>query len=62
MDRSFFKMIFLSRSTLSSVPLGTPLMDTVVEVRDEQGCIVTDGEGQVFIGEADLIYKDTQLH
>ncbi|CAJ1060005.1 beta-alanine-activating enzyme [Xyrichtys novacula] len=33
-----------------SVPLGSPLMDTVVEVRDEHGCVVTEGEGQVFIG------------
>lgn len=38
-------------SAVSSVPLGTPLMDTVVEVRDEHGHIVTEGEGQVFIGE-----------
>uniref|UniRef100_A0A3Q3JDU7 AMP-dependent synthetase/ligase domain-containing protein n=1 Tax=Monopterus albus TaxID=43700 RepID=A0A3Q3JDU7_MONAL len=37
-------------STGSSVPLGTPLMDTVVEVRDEHGSLVTEGEGQVFIG------------
>uniref|UniRef100_A0A3B5Q7J9 Aminoadipate-semialdehyde dehydrogenase n=1 Tax=Xiphophorus maculatus TaxID=8083 RepID=A0A3B5Q7J9_XIPMA len=36
--------------TVSSVPLGTPLMDTVVEVRDEDGCVITEGEGQVFIG------------
>ncbi|KAM9849322.1 beta-alanine-activating enzyme [Aulostomus maculatus] len=35
---------------VSSVPLGTPLRDTVVEVRDELGCLVTEGEGQVFIG------------
>ncbi|XP_023127577.2 beta-alanine-activating enzyme isoform X2 [Amphiprion ocellaris] len=39
-----------SSNTMSSVPLGSPLMDTVVEVRDEHGCIVTEGEGQVFIG------------
>ncbi|XP_041791276.1 beta-alanine-activating enzyme isoform X2 [Chelmon rostratus] len=37
-------------TTLSAVPLGTPLMDTMVEVRDEDGSIVTEGEGQVFIG------------
>ncbi|XP_074525010.1 beta-alanine-activating enzyme [Halichoeres trimaculatus] len=41
--------------TSSSVPLGTPLMDTVVEVRDEQGCTITDGEGQVFIGGEDRV-------
>ncbi|KAM9357795.1 beta-alanine-activating enzyme [Symphorus nematophorus] len=41
--------------TVASVPLGTPLMDTVVEVRDELGCIVTDGEGQVFIGGEDRV-------
>ncbi|KAF4070939.1 hypothetical protein AMELA_G00279150 [Ameiurus melas] len=33
-----------------SVPLGEPLMDTNVEVRDENGRLVTEGEGQVFIG------------
>ncbi|XP_036376699.1 beta-alanine-activating enzyme [Megalops cyprinoides] len=33
-----------------SVPLGTPLMGTVVEVRDEGGGVVTHGSGQVFIG------------
>ncbi|KAF5900525.1 acyl-CoA synthetase family member 4 isoform X2, partial [Clarias magur] len=33
-----------------SVPLGDPLMDTAVEVRDENGRLVTEGEGQVFIG------------
>lgn len=39
---------------MSSVPLGAPLMDTTVEVRDEHGHIVTEGEGQVFIGEEHL--------
>ncbi|XP_014845630.1 PREDICTED: acyl-CoA synthetase family member 4 isoform X3 [Poecilia mexicana] len=42
-------------STASSVPLGTPLMDTVVEVRDEDDCIITEGEGQVFIGGEDRV-------
>ncbi|XP_012721863.2 beta-alanine-activating enzyme [Fundulus heteroclitus] len=41
--------------TASSVALGTPLMDTVVEVRDEDGCVVTQGEGQVFIGGEDRV-------
>ncbi len=30
-------------------------MDTKVEVRDERDHIVTEGEGQLFIGEKDLI-------
>ncbi|XP_036437396.1 beta-alanine-activating enzyme [Colossoma macropomum] len=34
----------------ASVPLGEPLMDTAVEVRDDEGHLVTEGEGQVFIG------------
>ncbi|XP_072538739.1 beta-alanine-activating enzyme [Salminus brasiliensis] len=34
----------------ASVPLGDPLMDTALEVRDEGGRLVTEGEGQVFIG------------
>ncbi|XP_076009740.1 beta-alanine-activating enzyme isoform X2 [Genypterus blacodes] len=42
-------------SLQTSVPLGTPLMDTVVEVRDENGCVVTEGEGQVFIGGKDRV-------
>ncbi|XP_059196881.1 beta-alanine-activating enzyme isoform X2 [Centropristis striata] len=41
--------------TPSFVPLGTPLMDTVVEVRDEHGRVVTEGEGQVFIGGEDRV-------
>ncbi|TMS20244.1 Beta-alanine-activating enzyme [Larimichthys crocea] len=44
-----------SDHTESFVPLGTPLMDTTVEVRDEHGCIVTEGEGQVFIGGEDRV-------
>ncbi|XP_046905585.1 beta-alanine-activating enzyme isoform X3 [Hypomesus transpacificus] len=39
----------------SSVPLGTPLMDTTVEVRDEHSCVVAEGEGQVFIGGTDRV-------
>ncbi|XP_044054283.1 beta-alanine-activating enzyme [Siniperca chuatsi] len=44
-----------SSPTVSFVPLGTPLMDTLVEVRDEHGRIVTEGEGQVFIGGEDRV-------
>ncbi|KAM4739177.1 beta-alanine-activating enzyme isoform 2-T2 [Anableps anableps] len=44
-----------SNLTVSSVALGTPLMDTVVEVRDEDGCVITEGEGQVFIGGEDRV-------
>ncbi|KAF3835112.1 hypothetical protein F7725_027670 [Dissostichus mawsoni] len=40
---------------LPFVPLGTPLMDTVLEIRDEHGRIVTEGEGQVFIGGEDRV-------
>ncbi|KAK3516500.1 hypothetical protein QTP70_019881 [Hemibagrus guttatus] len=39
-----------------SVPLGKALMDTAVEVRDENGCLVTEGEGQVFIGAYSSAY------
>ncbi|XP_008405666.1 beta-alanine-activating enzyme isoform X2 [Poecilia reticulata] len=42
-------------SSVSSVPLGTPLMDTVVEVRNEDDCVITEGEGQVFIGGEDRV-------
>ncbi|KAJ7986472.1 hypothetical protein DPEC_G00340240 [Dallia pectoralis] len=41
--------------TEPSVPLGSPLMDTTVEVRDEEGCVVTEGEGQVYIGGMDRV-------
>ena len=34
-------------------------MDTVVEVRDEHGGVVTEGEGQVFLGEKDLTVTHT---
>ncbi|XP_068599593.1 beta-alanine-activating enzyme [Brachionichthys hirsutus] len=39
-----------SDSTVTVVPLGAPLMDTVVEVREEHGRVITEGEGQLFIG------------
>uniref|UniRef100_A0A8C8M6F4 Carrier domain-containing protein n=1 Tax=Oncorhynchus tshawytscha TaxID=74940 RepID=A0A8C8M6F4_ONCTS len=39
----------------SSVPLGPPLMETTVELRDEDGCVITQGEGQVFIGGLDRV-------
>ncbi|XP_071343014.1 beta-alanine-activating enzyme [Trachinotus anak] len=45
----------LLQSSDPPVPLGTPLMDTVVEVRDEHGRVVTEGEGQVFIGGEDRV-------
>uniref|UniRef100_A0A8D3AV92 Aminoadipate-semialdehyde dehydrogenase n=1 Tax=Scophthalmus maximus TaxID=52904 RepID=A0A8D3AV92_SCOMX len=44
-----------SSTASSTVPLGSPLMDTVVEVRDEHGRVVTEGEGQVFIGGEDRV-------
>uniref|UniRef100_A0A1A8J1X2 Aminoadipate-semialdehyde dehydrogenase n=2 Tax=Nothobranchius kuhntae TaxID=321403 RepID=A0A1A8J1X2_NOTKU len=47
--------LLLSINPPSSVPLGAPLMETVVEVRDEHGCIVSEGEGQVFIGGEDRV-------
>lgn len=49
-------------SVLPFVPLGTPLMDTVLEVRDEHGRIVTEGEGQVFIGIKYLIDKSYESY
>ncbi|KAJ3598949.1 hypothetical protein NHX12_032912 [Muraenolepis orangiensis] len=39
----------------SSIPIGAPLLDTVVEVRDDQGRIITEGQGQVFIGGQDRV-------
>ncbi|XP_053178742.1 beta-alanine-activating enzyme [Scomber japonicus] len=48
-------LLQFGNTTVSSVPLGTPLMDTVVEVRDEHGCVVTEGEGQAFIGGEDRV-------
>ncbi|XP_069555329.1 beta-alanine-activating enzyme [Brachyistius frenatus] len=48
-------LLLSSNHTASSVPLGTPLMGTVVEVRDEHGCVITEGEGQVFIGGKDRV-------
>lgn len=40
----------LENTTDVSVPLGEPMLDTVMEVRDETGRPVTEGEGQLFIG------------
>ncbi|XP_048062357.1 beta-alanine-activating enzyme isoform X1 [Megalobrama amblycephala] len=40
----------LETTTDISVPLGEPMLDTIMEVRDETGRLVTEGEGQLFIG------------
>ncbi|KAM4628669.1 beta-alanine-activating enzyme [Polymixia lowei] len=48
-------LLQFSNQLVSSVPLGSPLMGTTVEVRDEQGCLVTEGEGQVFVGGKDRV-------
>ncbi|XP_069049592.1 beta-alanine-activating enzyme isoform X3 [Lepisosteus oculatus] len=39
-----------SSADTDSVPLGSPLLGTTVEVRDERGSVITHGEGQVFLG------------
>ena len=38
-------------SWVSEVPLGTPLTDTTIEVRDANGKIVLEGVGQIYIGK-----------
>lgn len=47
--------VLQSNNKASIVPLGTPLMKTGVEVRDEEGVIVTKGEGQVFVGGTERV-------
>ena len=32
------------------VPLGDPLLDTCIELRDEQGSIISCGDGEIWIG------------
>uniref|UniRef100_A0A673NI29 Beta-alanine-activating enzyme n=1 Tax=Sinocyclocheilus rhinocerous TaxID=307959 RepID=A0A673NI29_9TELE len=44
------KHLCLEDITDQFVPLGEPMLDTVMEVRDETGRLVTEGEGQLFIG------------
>ncbi|XP_069487719.1 beta-alanine-activating enzyme isoform X2 [Ambystoma mexicanum] len=39
----------------SPIPLGSPLLGTVVEVRDPNGSIVEEGEGQLFLGGKERI-------
>lgn len=34
----------------NTVPLGDPLLDTRIELRDERGSIVTCGNGEIWIG------------
>lgn len=36
---------------VNDVPLGSPLLDTVIEVRDDNGKVVQEGMGQIYIGE-----------
>ncbi|XP_069056937.1 beta-alanine-activating enzyme isoform X2 [Pleurodeles waltl] len=38
-----------------AVPLGIPLLGTIVEVRDANGSIVEEGEGQLFLGGKERI-------
>nr|XP_040040695.1 beta-alanine-activating enzyme [Gasterosteus aculeatus aculeatus] len=38
-----------------SVPLGAALMDTRLEVRDERGRVVAEGEGQLFVGGGERV-------
>ena len=35
----------------NDVPLGLPLLDTVIEVRDDNGKVVQEGMGQIYIGK-----------
>ena len=35
----------------NDVPLGFPLLGTVIEVRDDSGKVVQEGMGQIYIGE-----------
>uniref|UniRef100_A0A8C5LX75 Aminoadipate-semialdehyde dehydrogenase n=1 Tax=Leptobrachium leishanense TaxID=445787 RepID=A0A8C5LX75_9ANUR len=37
------------------VPLGLPLRGTIVDVQDDKGCSVTEGEGQVLLGGKERI-------
>ncbi|KAG7263220.1 hypothetical protein CRUP_036226 [Coryphaenoides rupestris] len=42
----------------SSIPIGAPLLDTRVEVRDDRGCVITEGQGQrvcLIDGESTLV-------
>ncbi|XP_042324376.1 beta-alanine-activating enzyme isoform X2 [Sceloporus undulatus] len=42
--------VFSSHQFHSLIPLGTPLSETIIEVKDANGSPVLEGEGQVFIG------------
>lgn len=46
--RTTFPLFF--RTLLDSVPLGLPLKDTMVIVRDDGGDEVHDGTGQIYLG------------
>ena len=35
---------------VNSVPIGLPLLDTIIEVRDESEYIVQEGMGQIYLG------------
>ena len=44
------------------MPIGSPLHDTVVEVRDGKGKTVKDGLGQIYIGEQSNITICSKKH
>ncbi|XP_048798966.1 beta-alanine-activating enzyme isoform X4 [Lagopus muta] len=44
------------------VPLGSPLLGTTVEIRDANGSVVLEGEGQIFIGgEERICFLDDEI-
>ena len=49
-------------SLRDNVPIGSPLHDTVVEVRDGKGKTVKDGLGQIYIGEQSNINICSKKH
>ena len=40
----------LNSTSTIIVPLGDPLLDTCIELRDEQGCVISCGDGEIWIG------------
>ncbi|KAI1888694.1 hypothetical protein AGOR_G00171370 [Albula goreensis] len=53
--------LHLENMNLDSVPLGSALRDTVVEVRGEDGAVVTQGDGQIFIGGQRVCFLGTEM-
>lgn len=57
----FVLFLFIILRTDFPVPLGSPLLGTTVEIRDANGSVVLEGEGQIFIGYFIFFFNSSKI-